>query len=428
MSVVNRLPLALRPEQARDALSTLKCIEPYKPFVVTFLAYLLILQVGVCVLLMPVALSGRPDFRHLYTAGYMLRSGYAHELYNPIVNHELQTKLAGPLNIPFTFDHLAYEALFFAPFSFLSFKSAYILFFGLDLGLIAACIGMLNPYTSGLRVFSKWLPATIALCFYPVTSALIQGQDSILMLTLVIVAFLLHQKKHDFSAGIFVGLTLFKFQYGIPIFILFLAWKWWRSAIGFLTSAVAVSGLSVWIAGFAGTLVYLKSLLSMSVGMKTGQQESFLAIHPSLMPNLRGLFSVLAGPYTSHFWIQVVTVVASVLLIFMAARKRPSFSLAIIVAVLVSYHGLIHDATLLVLPIGLLGAASLEGSWAANRWIIGLLCMILAGPTFLMQAGGSSYWMLALPLCGILTVAVLQETREASSSITRSPKPIVTSV
>lgn len=395
----------------REATLSLGRVRTYKPFIITTIAYLLIMQVGLYVLLVPKALQGSPDFRHLYTAGYMVRSGYAHQLYDSDVNHQLQTELAGPLKIPFTFDHLAYESLFFAPLSLLRFKTGYILFFGINLTMLAACFFMLRSYMCTLGKIWKWLPPAIFVCFYPVTVALIQGQDSILMLTLLIAGFLSHQRKQSFWAGALVGLTLFKFQFSIPILILCLAWKWWRFAIGFLTSSVAVSALSVWIAGFAGTVVYLRSLLSMSVGLKTGEQEGFYGIHPSLMPNLRGLFSVAAGPYVSHFWVQALTMIFSALLIFVAARSRPSLSLAIVVSVLVSYHGLIHDASLLLAPIALLGAASLERSWRSARWTLGLVALILILPTMLMLASGP-YWLLALPVLALLAVYTFQENLE----------------
>ena len=48
------------------------------------------------------------------------------------------------------------------------------------------------------------LPVAIFACFYPITIALIQGQDSILMLTLVVAAFVAHRNGNDLWAGIFV--------------------------------------------------------------------------------------------------------------------------------------------------------------------------------------------------------------------------------
>src|ERR1700730_13801569 len=129
----------------------------YRSFVVAILAYLLIMNIFSCFFSVPIALLGRSDFRHLYTAGYMVRSGYAHQLYDNDVEYELQNKLAGPLNINLPFNHLAYEALFFAPLSFVGFKLAYILYFGINLVLVAACFLMLKPYLLSLRRIWAWL-------------------------------------------------------------------------------------------------------------------------------------------------------------------------------------------------------------------------------------------------------------------------------
>ena len=396
----------------------------YRSFVVAILAYLLIMNIISCFFYVPIALLGRSDFRHLYTAGYMVRSGYAHQLYDNDVEYELQNKLAGSLNINLPFNYLAYEALFFAPLSFVGFKLAYILYFGINLVLVAACFLMLKPYLLSLRRIWAWLPLAIFVCFYPVTVALIQGQDSILMLTLIIAAFVSRRTGHELASGILVGLTLFKFHFSIPFLLLFLAWKWWRTVIGFCAASVTVAGVSLWIAGFAGMGVYLRSLVSMSVGLITAQQQDFYGIHPAGMPNLRGLVSVMAGPYVSHFWVQAITIVCSTLLLFLAARSRPSFSLAVLVSVLVSYHSLIHDTALLVIPLGLLGAASILNRFPYSEWVALLAAVILVSPTVLILMPGYP-WVLALPVLA-LTALLVQITPKGCSLMGMDARDYVT--
>jgi hypothetical protein len=362
------------------------------------------MSLGACFFYVPVALMGRSDFRHLYTAGYMVRTGHAQELYDSDVEYQFQNRLAGPLDMTLPFNHLAYEAPLFTLLSFVGFKSAYLLFFGINLALVWACVEMLKPYLTSLRQIWIWLPTAIFVCFYPITIALIQGQDSILMLALIVAAFVSHRKGSDLWAGIFVGLTVFKFHFSIPFFPLFLAWKWWRAAIGFLVSSVSAAGLSVWITGLAGTAVYLKSLVSMSMGLKTAQQQDFYGIHPAGMSNLRGLIYAVTSPYLPHVWVQILTVVFSLVLLFMAARSRPSFSLAVLVSVLVSYHSLIHDTSLLVIAVGLLGAASILERLPHSGWTAILAAVILVLPTLLIQMPGHP-WLLAVP---VLTLTILR--------------------
>jgi Glycosyltransferase family 87 len=388
----------------------------YRSFLITILAYLLIVNIGACVLYVPIALLGRSDFRHLYTAGYMVRSGYSHQLYDSDVEFALQNKLAGPLSMTLPFNHLAYETLFFAPLSLLAFRAAYLVFFGVNLAMLVGCFALMRPYLSNLRTIWAWLPLSLFLCFYPAAITLIQGQDSILMLTLFVAAFVAHQKGHDLWAGIFVGLTLFKFQFGIPVFLLCLAWKWWRFVLGYLVASVAVSGISVWITGASGTAAYLRSLVSMSVGLRTAQQQDFYGIHPVGMPNLRGLVSVLAGPHISHFWVQAITILCSAVLLLLAVRSRPSFSLAILVSILVSYHSLIHDAVLVLIPVGLLGASSILDRLPYSQWILTTALVIVVLPTLLTQTPGPP-WIVVFPIFGLTILYLAGATSKGYSGM-----------
>lgn len=378
-------------------MQSLKRIRAFKPFIIATTGYLVVVHIALCVLLFPEALHGRPDFRQLYAAGYMTRTGYSTQLYDHDFQYEFQTKLVGPVDMALPFNHLAYEALLFVPLSLFGFRTAYLIFFALNLGLLALCLVLLNPYLMALRKIWSYLSIAIFASFYPVTCSLIQGQDSIIMLTLMVVALACRRKGRDTWSGILVGLTLFKFQFGIPMFFLFLAWKWWRCALGFLASTAIVIGTSVCVVGFHGMRSYVRSLASMSVGLKTAQQQSFYGIHPALMPNLRGFFSVVGGHYVSHVTIQILTLVCSALLLVAAARKASSFALAITVSVLISYHCLIHDAVLLLLPVALVAAESAEKDWRSTRWTLALLAAIIVTPTLLTQVG-NSYWLLSIPL------------------------------
>jgi hypothetical protein len=69
------------------------------------------------------------------------------------------------------------------------------------------------------------------------------------------------------------------------------------------------------------------------------------------MPNIYGLFFSLSGGAHSA---QILTIIASVLLIPWTAFQRPSLPLALLVGPLVSYHFFRYDLTLLLLPLSLL--------------------------------------------------------------------------
>jgi hypothetical protein len=109
----------------------------------------------------------------------------------------------------------------FAPFSLLKYRTAYFAFFLLNLAILGAAFKLFRPYLGSLEREWVFLPAATFVCFLPVALALAQGQDSIILLALLICAARALDGGMDFRAGIFVGLTLFKFQYGLPIALLF---------------------------------------------------------------------------------------------------------------------------------------------------------------------------------------------------------------
>src|SRR5437016_2286920 len=90
--------------------------------------YLIFVHLWLWVLTYPHSLGGRADFRQLYTAGYILRNGYGHQLYNRNLQTQLENVVVGPSDTPLPFNHLAYESLIFAPLSLFPYRTAYLIF------------------------------------------------------------------------------------------------------------------------------------------------------------------------------------------------------------------------------------------------------------------------------------------------------------
>ena len=185
-------------------------------------AYLIGVHLWTWVFMLPTFLGGRADFRQLYTAGFMVRSGYASQLYDYDSQHRFQNALVNPADIALPFNHLSYEALLFAPFSLLPFRAAYFTFLGTNLALLALCYRLLRPGMDTLADIFRWLPAAMFVGFLPVAAALMQGQDSILLLTLLVAATVALQRGANLTAGALVGFGLFKFQIVLPIALLLL--------------------------------------------------------------------------------------------------------------------------------------------------------------------------------------------------------------
>src|SRR6267154_6653464 len=345
--------------------------------VITIAFLMFFVSVAGIFLMLPLGRSGRVDFRHLYTAGYMVRVGHAVDVYDYTLYEKFQNELVGPAQGALPFNHLAYEALFYAPFSLLNYRHAYLAFLAANIIILAASIRMLRELFSPLTQVWPYLPIAIVVCFLPVAMALIEGQDSLILLALFAAAIAAECAREDLEAGVLVGLTLFKFQYAIPMVLLFLVWKRWRFLTGFALSGLAVVGISVWLTGFSGSVSYARSIMAMSAQYSSANGVLY-GIHPEGMPNLRGMAYVLTGGSVSvTHWIVLI---GSAVVIVWGALRRPSLPGALLTALLVSYHQVISDASLLVLPIGLVLARSLtEVRTRRDERITVVACLALVG-------------------------------------------------
>ena len=381
-------------------------------------------------------LSGRADFRMLYAAGYMVRTHHGAAIYRYDDQLRYQNALISSEDVALPFDHPAYEALAFAPLSCLSYRGAYCAVLALNLGLLALCIKLLRPWTRTLGDVLHWLPVAVVVGFLPVAITLIQGQDSILLLALFASAALFLEranggmsgrsgkkslddkdlatpKRNEIAAGVCVGLALFKLQFALPVAVLFLAWRRWRFFAGFGITAILLAILSVLVSGPTASGEYVRLLLSVGPAFSTANQLR-LGVYPLAMANLRGLFSAAfsSGPGAAR----AMTIAGSLLVLLFSSRRQPSFALALVAAALVSYHGLIHDMSFLLIPAG----AMLEnGLRMRSRCAVTIAIALLALPTTLFLTD-APYFLIAIPL-----ILALGWAAEALQKLVTDFEPVV---
>ena len=366
-------------------------------------------------------LHGHADFRQLYAAGYMVRTGHAGELYDIRAQQQFQDVLVGNDERALPFIRPAYQALLFVPFSLLPYRTAYLAFLAVNLVLLAMTFWILRPNMRNLSRVWQGLPVFIFLVFFPSALALMQGQDSILLLLLLAAALVALEQGQERRAGILVGLGLFKMQIVIPIALLFLLWRRWRFFAGFALSAGLLSLISLWVVGIAQTAVYAHSLFSVGTNLATAQQ---FPLRVSIMANLRGLLAGLLGARLPAFLIQSLTIVASILVLLWAARAVPgkqkaadAFVIAITAGLIVSYYLFIHDLSVLLIPIVIKldrfifpnpnftgsnvsagttpPALDRAAAWMSAALLVAPMCIFLIPDQF---------YLVALPLCAFMVI------------------------
>jgi hypothetical protein len=372
-----------------------------RPLVITIAFLLFFVSVAGVFLMLPLGKSGRVDFRTFYTVGYMARTGHGAQINDPVRCQEFQNNLVGPVEGLLPFNHLAYESLVYVPFSYFRYQYAYFLFLAVNLVVLAGIVQILRPLVSALADVWSLLPLAIVVCFLPTAMALIEGQDSLLLLLLFVASTAAMYKQNDFKAGALLGFSLFKFQYALPVALLFMVWKRWNFLRGFVLSGVIVFAISLWLTGLSGVLSYLHSIAEISTKYSSANGVLY-GIHPEGMPNLRGIAYVLSGGSASiTHWIVMI---GSAVIMVWGALKRPSLPGALLTALLVSYHQVIADTSLLALPAGLVLASSLTQVRTLRSKIASVVaCLALVGPTILLFAG-TRFYLVVLPVAALFVV------------------------
>src|SRR5260370_29930727 len=225
-----------------------------------------------------------------------------------------QQKLKGvllPDAEPLVYEHPPFEALLLAPLGALLYRTAYLIW-----GLINAAIWLtltylLRPYDSApgddLRYLALWL------LFAPLGVALFEGQSSLLLLLLYSIAFIQLRSGCDFRAGAILGLALFKFQFVIPLALIFLLQRKWRFMKGFLATATALGVLSLVAVGWHGTISYIHLL----VGIATHPDNSSYGAAIGTA-TIQGFVQALLGGVVGHAAVSFVVAGGSLFLIFWA--------------------------------------------------------------------------------------------------------------
>lgn len=313
---------------------------------------------------------GLPDFSAFYTAGKIVQEGQGRQLYDLALQAAVQRTI-NPAGFSqrgalLPYNHPPFEALAFFPLAHLSYLGAYVAWVAINLGLLAIVIALLRKSLPilGKQPLYLWLLACFS--FTPIFIALMQGQDSIVLLFCDCMAFLALRRKADFQAGIWLGLGLFKFQLVLPLVFPFLLLKQWRVLGGFASAAVALTLIGLPVAGWQGTLAYPRYIWALEHDTKLRS-----LVGSEMTPNLHGLISSFLPARYSKLSLLVLLIVsagvlAAITLIWHRAlhanlaRRQLAFAAALIAAVLLSYHSWIHDLSILFLAVLLIAEALLS--------------------------------------------------------------------
>ena len=378
-----RIPLAKPDAKLKDA----------HRFFIALVMYTACLFIGTVVFSFRTNIPEGMDFRQLYSGGFLARTDPG-ELYSIDAQRQVQSTHVAKTEITvLPFNHSAYEALLFAPLSKLPYRSAYLCFLIFNSLLLLPCFLLCQDVFSGPPTFGRPIPGWF-FSFWPISDAIVHGQDSILLFLCLCLTYRLVKSDRLYLAGFALSLALFKPHLVLILVCLLTARYGWRFLAGSVVGSVAMSVVSLAITGLSGLKAFFGLLLATGGGASS-VREGDLGIHPALMPNLRGLVFDAIGKFAPRESVFAVSVVLSAGLIVWALRllrkqlSQPlTFSLAIICAVLASYHLYIHDLILLLLPLGLLVGNVIppKSKLIAALYLLPIASMIAGGPLMSLVA------------------------------------------
>lgn len=333
---------------------------------------------------LPSALLGHSSFRQLYTAGYMVRTGHGHELYDYDVQKNFQNRLVSPEPMVMPFIRPPFDAVAYAPFSLVSYRTAYLVLLLINVFLLALVLHAIRDHTENLRQRYRSLPVAMFASFIPVASALMMGQDSILLLALLSWSMLALERRKDGTAGTLAALGLFKFHLVLPIALLLLCWRRFRFFAAFSCLAVLLAAISVWAAGAHQVRLYLGSLLSIGKGTAGPQQLLRYPLPVTMMANVHGLVTGMLGAHFKPlFGIALVLLIAAGVLVSVALVMPPqcgatwAMPVAITASVFVSYYLFAYDLAVLLLPLTMMLNRSLPAEASKPDRFMSISCVLL---------------------------------------------------
>jgi hypothetical protein len=384
--------------------------------VVFFLLAMTFCNVSLPIRILPELRNGYQDFTIFYTGARLLRSGQASHLYDLGTQYRLQQTFTNvPIRSgPLPFNHPPFEALLFIPFTFLAYWPAYLLWTALNLVMLAAIVILLRMNFPEFAAMSPVALGLGATAFFPVAIGVIQGQDIIFMLLLVVLAVICLDQGKDAAAGALLGAGLFRPQLAVPLVLLF-AVRRWRVLVGFVPVALALGGLTVALMGWRGPFDYVQFVLHL-------EGTDSRAFRPGSVPNLRGLVSQVPGVNASGMAAHILIFLSSTGVLFLALRRLRkgedsiffASSLAIVTTLLISFHSLVYDLSLLLpLVLCLISRSTGSDPHKVETPAILLAFFLLLTPVYvlLLMVTDSFFWF-SLVLLGIYSWLLLSPERD----------------
>lgn len=353
----------------------------------------------------------RTDFALSYVGAHLVHAGLGTRLYDIGLQVQLRDSMFRHAS-PIYFEHPPFEALLLAPLASLPFRIAYLIWGMFNVAVVLAVMVWLRRYlpwpTEDLGYLALWL------LFAPIVIAIYQGQSSVIVLGAFAAAFILLKNDQPMAAGAALGIGLLKFQFAVPMAIIFVLRRQWRFVSGFAISAAAL-GLLSWIAvGSSGLIGYVRLLT------RVGSNPHNVSLGSAVdMPTILGLAYALGGKHLGSAGLNAVVALLSIALLAWVSLKSQHgdfnlmFAAAVAASLLSGSHMFTQDFSSLL--IGLLAAGPMLGKLRSAARVPLALALIIfwTFPLYFLFVKWHCLYLMAIVLVGFMWACVrgAQEVR-----------------
>ena len=279
------------------------------------------------------------DLPAFLSAGQLLNEGRASELYVWKAQEEVQARHFGTGLLPYVYPPFVAQA--YRPLALVPVRLAYVLHSLALVGALFAAVWVLRPALP--RLGDHWVELACALAvFYPMLRAVFGAQNSPVTVLLLALAWRARHERHEFGAGVALGLILYKPQLAVPAILVFLFAGRWAFLAGVGAVAAAYFIVSVPIGGWDWPLWWLYQ----AVGFHTMDQ----ALNAANSVGFLGWFEAILGAGNRAAlvigWACSATLLAWLLWTWKKDHDNLTYRMGLLAAttVLVAPHSMFYEA------------------------------------------------------------------------------------
>lgn len=363
-----------------------------------------------------VDLAGQPvgtDYLQFYAAGITVRSGDGAKLYDMAYQAQIEKDIIGPrLSTYHAFITPPFLSWVFVPLSRLPYKLSFIVWSLLGLLLLAASLVLLgDPHPKRSYLLS--------LTWFPVFAAVAFGQNALLTVFILSVAYGLWRRGHIFLAGLVLSLITYK-----PQLVLGFALWWavdvrksWRAMLGLALGTGALVAFCFYGMPEASA-AYVKFALTVLPDLPSWQDFPIWHLH-----TVRGFWRLLC-PWSPKLG-DALTLVLDGAIVWYGARllcryrEHPTipYATAVCLSICLTPHAMAYDWALLVIPGVLLYT---QGPEQRERWrplwALVWVAVFLSGPlTHLQLRTVSAALQVSVPVLGFVLISLYHDLMTSTS-------------